>query len=168
MTHTMTPDERVEYEALMAEVLAEAKRSGDRTELLLDKLRDAEQANRSWATRLLDDYCRDGASKDVRRAAKAGRSADLKLKRGGVRQVPVVVGVVRDGEWEQVPLPTITRSELSAHAEMIRAQIAALGAHETAARRLLATMDRHPECTTLGEALDAEGRDLDDVLGSAA
>lgn len=168
MSHTLTPTERVEFEALMADALEREKRTGDRTDLVLDMLFDARQAGRSWAQRVLDDYTRDGCAKDVRRAAKAGQTETLRLKRGGTRQVPAVVGIIRDGEWEQVPLPTLSRPELSSHAAMIRAQIAGLGAHEAAMRRLLAAFDRHPECATVGEALAADGSSVADALGVAA
>jgi hypothetical protein len=164
---TMTPSERVEFEALKSEVAAKTTITAERTDLMLDGLLDAQQAGRTWATRVMDDAMRDGISKMVKEKGKARDRAGYATAKGTV-DLSAVSGVKRDGQWQQLKFEQMSRDELIAHLDIVESNLAALGVRKGAVARLLRIYDQHPDAPTLAAALDAADVTLDDVLGEAA
>lgn len=71
MSHAhWSPDDRDEYDALVDEVLVATDDSTDRAALFLRKLRDAEQAQRFWASDVLREIEHDGSRKRIVDEAK--------------------------------------------------------------------------------------------------
>lgn len=167
MKLAMTTEERAEFEALVSEVMAAHKTTGDRADALLDGLRDARQAHKSWASHVLDDATHDGLAKVIRSASRKKRCS-YKAKKGAVVDLASVGGVRREGQWVQLAFEEMSRPEMAGHIDLLDSQIAHLGARRGALQRLMGIFERHPTARSLADALDAEGTTLDDVLGAVA
>lgn len=170
MKLTLTPDERVEYEALIRQAVGAD--SGDKivrdvAHEILDLLHDAEQAGRTWAARVVSDLTEIGARNLARKEIKRA-TIDYTAKSGTTLAMSSRAGVRRDDEYQQVLFGDMTRTDIDYHVALLDKQLTALGARKGALKRLAAVMDEHPECATVAEALAADGRSMTDVLGIAA
>jgi hypothetical protein len=139
-------------------------------------VRLAADEGESWATEVLDRWCREGAAADYtkvfkdmntvtfirangRRARKTvAYSRPMRSKADGAiigRQIQAWWGMSRVAIFE-------LRNELVGQRE-------ALGDILSMIDRIVEAMDRHPECATAAEAWLADGHDLDEIdLGGAA
>lgn len=165
-----SPQERDEYEELLAEVCNATTDTRDRLDLLEEKLNDAMQAHRPWAFSVATQCRRFGLGKEISRFQDRNRalvSFDgrlLSMPRVQSRRVEV------DGEltYQRELIVLWTWDELrEKRREAIRATetySAKVGHYD----RLLALAEKAPGTATPAEAADVLGLDLDEYLGTAA
>ncbi|AYF29268.1 hypothetical protein CSH63_17710 [Micromonospora tulbaghiae] len=166
-----TPEERHEYEALLAEIVAATRDSGERLDLFEHRLVDAVQAQRPWASEV-DRMCRRfGLAKEVSRFQARNRA--LVAYDGEVLSLPAVqarkvakpggeVGYQRElievWSWEEL---TAKRDEALAARRTYDGKVAHYD-------RLLALRALAPSAATPAEAARMAGVDLGDWLSRAA
>lgn len=165
-------EEKAEYDALIAEVVAATNKTSDRLNLFERKLDDAVQAHRPWAREVERHCVRNGLAKEIK--AYQDRNRALVSHNGEVLNVPKVQStLVRDEEsgevfyqrelielwsWDQI---------LDKRAEALRAK---RGYTEKVAHydKLLALRDLCPDSNTPAGAAKALGLNLDEFLGVEA
>lgn len=165
-----SPQERDEYEELLAEVCNATTDTRERLDLFEEKLNDAQQAQRGWAYSVSQQCRRFGLGKEISRFQDRNRalvSFDgrlLSMPRVQSRRVEV------NGEltYQRELIVLWTWDELrSKRAEAIRSSetyTAKVGHYD----RLLALQDKAPGAATPAEAAEELAIDLDEYLGSAA
>jgi hypothetical protein len=164
-----SPDERDEYEDLLAEVCNATTDTRERLDLFEVKLDGAIQAHRPWASDVSDQSRRFGLGKEISRFQDRNRalvSFDgrlLSMPRVQARRVEVAGEVTYQRElivlwsWQEL---------LDKRAEAIRSSetyTAKVGHYD----RLLALREKAPDTKTPAQAADALGIDLDEYLGQA-
>jgi len=166
------PEEKAEYDALLAEVVAATNRTPARLDLFERKLNDAIQAHRPWAREVERHCVRSGLAKEIK--AFQDRSRAMVAHNGRVLNLPKVQStLVRNEEsgevfhqrelielwnWDQI---------VEKRAEALRAR---RGYTEKIAHydKLLALREMYPEANTPAEAAKALGLNLDEFLGVEA
>lgn len=166
-----SPEERDEYEDLIAEVVNTTTNTSDRLDLFEDKLIDAMQAQRPWAIDVARACRRYGLAKEITRFEGRSRtlvSHDGKLMSQPRVQARRVVSASGEQTYQRELIEVWTWEQLAAkRAEVLQAQdsySAKLGHYD----RLLALRDKAPDTASPAEAAAALGLDLDEWLGSAA
>jgi hypothetical protein len=165
-----SPQERDEYEDLLAEVCNATTDTRERLDLFEDKLNDAQQAQRGWAYSVARQCRRFGLGKEISRFQDRNRA--LVAFDGQVLSMPRVqarrVEVAGEVTYQRELIVLWTWEELRAkRSEAIRASdtyTAKVGHYD----RLLALKERAPGTATPAEAADELGLDLDEYLGRAA
>ena len=166
-----TPEERDEYDALLAEVVGATKVSADRLDLFEHKLLDAIQAHRPWAREVERACTRAGLAKEVARFQ--ARDKALVAHDGRVLSVPAVQARrVTDAEGQagyQRELIELWSWDAIA-AKRLEALKAQRSYDDKIAHydRLLALRVLAPEAASPAEAAKAAGVQLDDFLSKAA
>lgn len=161
-------DEREEYEAMMALVVASSKNTRDRTKLIAKLLNDAVQAHRPWARDVEYQAIRTGLAKEIK--AYQDRTRALVSHDGQVLNLPSIQSrriQSVDGEiyfqrelievwsWEQIEAKR-TEALVGQHAYTSKI------AHYDA---LLALRDMAPGAKTPDEAVRQLGTTVDQWLG---
>jgi hypothetical protein len=168
---SLTPDERALWDQLITAAVNGDMSATDvtkKSDKVLELLEDDERKGYQWADRILEEAARAGLRTFVYRWLRAHDVAAYKDHAGNVSSISTRVGVERDGGHQQVLFTELTRPELVEHVEMLQRQRQGLNDRIAAERLLIKLIDAHPGCLTVGEALDASGLTLDDVLGEAA
>lgn len=165
-------EERAEYDALLAEVVAATNKTPARLDLFERKLNDAIQAHRPWAREVERHCVRNGLAKEIK--AFQDRNRAMVAHNGRVLNLPKVQStLVRDEEsgevfyqrelielwtWEQIA---------DKRTEALKAR---QGYTEKVAHydRLLALREMCPDASTPAEAAKALGLNLDEFLGVEA
>lgn len=165
------PQERDEYEALLAEVVAATNDSRERLDLFERKLLDAVQAHRPWASEV-DRACRRfGMGKEISR--HEGRQRALVAYDGQVLSLPAVQSRKVSTASGQVSYQR-ELIELWTWEELATKRTEALTASQTYTAkvahydRLLALRALAPTATTPVDAARMAGVELDDWLSRAA
>lgn len=166
-----TPEQRDEYEFLLAEVVNATTDTSERLDLFDDKLVDAIQAHRPWATDVARSCRRAGLAKEISRFEARNRalvSHDgklLSLPRVQARRVVTAAGeqtfqreLIEVWSWEQIQAK---RAEVLQQQDTYSAKLAHYD-------RLLALRDKAPATGSPAEAAAALGVDLDEWLGTTA
>lgn len=161
-------DERDEYEEMLAEVCNATKNSSERLDLFDEKLNDAIQAHRPWASDVALSCRRFGLGKEISRFESRNRA--LVSFDGRVLSLPSVqarkVQVAGEVVYQRELLTLWTWDELlDKRAEALGAQTsysARVGHYD----RLLALREKAPDTATPQEAADALGIDLDEWLAA--
>lgn len=166
-----SPEERDEYEALIAEIVNATTDTSERLDLFDDKLIDAVQAHRPWAVDVARSCRRYGLAKEITRFEARNRtlvSHDgklLSLPRVQARRVTTATGeqiyqreLIEVWTWEQL---RAKRAEVLQSQDTYSAKLAHYD-------RLLALRDKAPDTGSPAEAAAALGLDLDEWLGKAA
>lgn len=161
----LVDDELTEYRAILEEVSAGTRSTGERAAHLQRLLADAEQAGRPWATAALDDAQLAGLAKTVKAHMKASSVVTIKkAERSGV------IGVRRNvngtEQWHQVPLGDVTWDELESSTRLAKSNAKALSITVRIQQKLLKLREDHPTTRTIGEALAAVGQSLDEYLAA--
>jgi len=166
-----SPEEREEFEALLAEVVGASRETAARLDLMDELITDAIQAHRPWATEVARSARREGYAREIKRYQDRERVAVA--YDGRVLSVPAVQArkvVDDDGAvtYQRELLQFWTWGELKAKRQ--EAVKAATTYTEKIAHydRLLMLADLAPESTTPAEAAAALGVDLGEWLGRAA
>lgn len=165
-----SPEERDEYEELLAEVCNATNDTRDRLDLFEEKLLDAIQAHRPWALSVSNQCRRFGLGKEISRFQDRNRA--LVSFDGRLLSMPTVqarrVEVGGEVHFQRELIVLWTWAELrEKRREAIRASetySAKVGHYD----RLLALEERAPGSATPAEAADQLALDLDEYLGSAA
>lgn len=163
-----SPEERDEYEALLFEVISEARQSGERVRLMEAKMADATQAHRAWVQDANRDALRTGYASQIKSYLKRNRVAlshdGLILSRPRVIGTPKVTG---EGKtfYEQALIELKTFDELRAKRSDYLAQIRAYDANVALIDKLLALADLAPGAGTPAEAALLLDIDIDEYLG---
>jgi hypothetical protein len=165
-----SPQERDEYEELLAEVCNATNDTRERLDLFEEKLADAQQAHRPWAFSVARQCQRFGLGKEISRFQDRNRA--LVSFDGRLLSMPTVqsrrVEVAGEVTFQRELIVLWTWAELrDKRAEAIRASetyTAKVGHYD----RLLALEEKAPGAATPAEAADQLGLDLDEYLGTAA
>lgn len=166
-----SPEEREEYEALLAEIAGQTNDSRERLDLFEHKLLDAIQAHRPWASEV-DRACRRfGMGKEISRFEARNRA--LVSHDGQVLSLPAIQSrriAVADGsvsyQRELIELWTWQQIEHK-RTEALTAQ--RTYDHKVAHYdRLLSLRVMAPESTSPADAAEKLGLDLDEFLAKAA
>jgi hypothetical protein len=166
-----SPEEREEYEALLAEIVEATKDTTDRLDLFEHKLLDAVQAHRPWASEVERACRRFGMGKEIARFEARNRA--LVSHDGRVLSLPAVQArksVSASGEvsFQRELIQLWTWDEITAkRTEALKAQrtYSDKVAHYD---RLLALKVLAPDSTTPSDAADQLGLDIDEFLAKAA
>jgi hypothetical protein len=168
--NTWSPQERDEYEDLLAEVCNATTDTRERLDLFEDKLNDAQQAQRGWAYSVARQCRRFGLGKEISRFQDRNRA--LVSFDGQLLSMPSVqsrrVETAGEVTYQRELIVLWTWDELrTKRGEAIRASetySAKVGHYD----RLLALQVKAPATATPAEAADVLGIDLDEYLGTAA
>lgn len=167
-----SPEERDEYDELLAQVVASTTDTTARLDLMERLIQDAVQAHRFWASDVERAARRDGFAGEIKRYQDRNRAL-VASETGRVLNVPRVQGTVgrrEDGQtfhqralielwtWEQIA---------TKRAEAIRAQ-RLYGDKVAHYDKLLALRDLCPDSATPADAARQLGINLDDWLGQVA
>jgi hypothetical protein len=163
-----SPEERDEYDAMLAEIVTSATDSGERADLMEAKMRDAIQAQRFWANDAEYHACRVGYLAQIKSYLKRNRL--LFSYEGLLISRPRVVGtksVSESGETVHIQalIETLTFDEQ--RLEYLR-QIRAYDENLALVDRLLALADMCPEASSPIDALKMLDLTVEDYLGEAA
>lgn len=168
-----SPDERVEYDALLAEVCRTADATEDRINIYEAKIADAVQAQRFWAGDVDRDARRTGYREQIKGWLKRTRVV-VNLGERNVSKASVVgVKRVRDGHVydAQVMFEVMTWQEINAKRIDSLRQVATYSDSVAMYDRLLALRDLAEgkgSARTPAEACDLLGIALTDYLQAAA
>lgn len=162
-----SPEEREEFDALLADVVATSSDTTDRLNLADKLLTDAIQAHRPWASEVATSCRREGMAREIKRHQDRQRVAVA--YNGRVLSVPAVQArkvVDTDGavSYQRELIELWTWAELlDKRAEAIRAQVtySEKVAHYD---RLLALRELAPASDSPAEAAEHLGIDLDSWL----
>lgn len=165
-----SPEEREEFEAACIEAWGSSVRQGERTEAFIDALRDARQAQRFWASDVLEEALRTGASSILKNWSK--RQRIVITFEGEVVSRPRMIGRRRDdgegrGYTEQALLDSFTLDELRSKRTEYLAQIKAYRQNIAVIDQLIALCEA-TGCDTPADAARALGVSVDDWIGRAA
>jgi len=166
-----SPEEREEYEVLLAEIVDATKDSRERIDLLEHRLLDAVQAHRPWANEV-DRACRrQGLGQEIRRFEDRRNTAFVSHD-GALLSVPATQSrrvSTPDGEVYQRELIQVwTWEEIEVkRVEAIRTR-RTYDAHIEHYDRLLALRVRCPGSATPADAAKRLGIDLDVYLAAKA
>lgn len=166
-----SPEERAEYEELLAEIVQATKDSRERIDLLEHRLLDAVQAHRPWANEVDRACLRQGLGQEIRRFEDR-RNTALVSHDGRLLSVPATQSrrvSTPDGEVYQRELIEVwTWAEIEVkRVEAIRTR-RTYDAHIRHYDLLLALHVRCPESTSPADAATRLGLDLEQYLGTAA
>lgn len=170
----LSPEERAEYDALIFEASfdehGKRRPSYEIADRMHDLLLDAVQAKRPWAQWVLDADARAG---HIRRFKRWDRIRNLVNTKDGGRLVrlsgiqalkrrnPATQGTF----WEDVELEAMSRDDLDAVIAGMRNRIEPLEMNVRLAVRLRKLVEDQ-NALTVGAALQAIGKTLDEYLGS--
>lgn len=165
-----SPEERDEYEELLAEVCNATTDTRERLDLFEEKLADAQQAHRPWAFSVARQCQRFGLGKEITRFQDRNRA--LVSFEGRLLSLPMVqsrrVEVAGEMTHQRELIVLWSWAELrDKRAEAIRSSetyTAKVGHYD----RLLALEEKAPGAATPAEAADQLGLDIDEYLGAAA
>lgn len=166
-----SPEERAEYDALLAEVVAASTKTAERLDLMDSKITDAVQAHRPWATEVLRAARRSGFSAEIRRHQDQHRvpvAYDGRVLSVPAVQARRVVDESGVAGYQRELIELWTWDELR---EKRREAVKAATTYtEKVAHydRLLMLGELAPEAKSPAEAATALGVDLADWLGRAA
>jgi hypothetical protein len=166
-----SPDERDEYEQLLAEIAGQTNDTRERLDLFEHKLLDAIQAHRPWASEV-DRACRRfGMGKEISRFE--GRNRALVAYDGRVLSLPAIQARrVKTGTGEVAFQRELLQAWTWQQIEEKRSDTlrAASSYTEKVAHydRLLALRVLAPESTSPADAAERLGLDLDEFLAKAA
>lgn len=166
-----SPQEREEFEELLAAVTSASSGTTDRLDLMDRLINDAMQAHRPWATEVARAARREGFAREIKRFQDRQRATVA--YDGRVLSVPAIQARrVVDGSgavaFQRELIELWTWDELTAkRAEAIQASrtYSEKVAHYD---RLLVLRDLAPESSTPAEAAESLGFELGDWLGRAA
>lgn len=161
-------DPQDEMVAAVAEAAKAGPRSADRHRRWLEIVLDAEQAQRQWAIDELAAIQHAGAGA---RFKKHWKPEPKPVDIGGMTiDVQTVVGVQRDGEWQQLPMAEMTLGEMTTVVEERRAARDRSTRELVVLRRVKAFLDAQGAApdATVGEVCAAASVSLDDVLAGVA
>lgn len=167
-----SPEERTEYDDLLAQVVASTTNTSRRLDLMEELIEDSVQAQRVWASDVVRAACRDGFASEIKRYQDRNRAL-VASTTGRVLNVPRVQGTVArrdDGEmYHQRALIELWTWEQIAdkRAEAIRAQ-RLYGDKIAHYDKLLALRDLCPDSSSPSDAAKQLGISLDDWLGDVA
>jgi hypothetical protein len=166
-----SPEERDEYDAMLAEIVTSATDSGERADLMEAKMRDAIQAQRFWANDAEYHACRVGYLAQIKSYLKRNRL--LFSYEGLLISRPRVVGtksVSESGETVHIQalIETLTFDELRQKRLEYLRQIRAYDENLALVDRLLALADMCPEASSPIDALKMLDLTVEDYLGEAA
>lgn len=166
----MPLENRATYDEMVAEAWEQADHQARKAgELLIAKLRDAEQAHRKWADAELETLLLAGAMKRCndwhaanhpRQTTKDGKSVRTT---GGVRRRDPETGEP-DEVFEQLAFEDMGRAQLMEYAAKADRGSDTLKADADAVRRLLTVLNKVPEADTPREACRKLGIDVKAVL----
>lgn len=139
-------------------------------ERIVNRVMAADEAEEQWAADVIERWLREGAAEDYTKAFKDMNTvtyirADGTRKRKTVaysrpmrsKSDGAIIGRQIQAWWGMGRAAIIElRSELAGQDELLRESIAMLD-------KLVAAMDRHPQCTTAAEAWEADGHDLEEI-----
>lgn len=160
-------EERLEFDELLAVVVASSSSSTERLDLMDRLVTDAIQAHRPWASDVARASRREGFGREIRRFQDRQRvpvSYD-----GQVMQVPAVQGRrVADGSFQRELIELWTWDELDVKRREAITASRTYSAKVAHYDRLLALRVASPDSKTPAEAAAALGVDLGEWLGRAA
>lgn len=166
-----TPEEREQYDALLAEVVAGTTKTSDRLNHFERLLNDAIQAHRPWARDVERSCIRNGLAKEIKNYQDRNRA--MVSHDGQVLNLPRVQGTVTRDEdgavYHQREL-----IELWSWQQIADKRVEALKGRRTYNQkiahydRLLALRDMCPDSATPAEAAEQLGLNLDEFLGLEA
>lgn len=164
-----TPEERDEFDAIVAESVESSVNQAIRTNYFLARIRDAEQAQRFFAADVLHDAERRGAASILKAALKANTTV-LVSHEGKVLTKPRMIGTQRrdlDGRTysEQTLFDYMTWDELVAKRREYLRQIDSYDANVATVDKLLALRDLAPEAINPISAVQMLGTTLERWLG---
>ncbi len=165
--NTWTPEERQEYDEVMAKVIAHSKNTAARLDLFEQLLADAIQARRIWARDVERSLLRDGLASEIRRYLH--REQALVSYRGEVLNMPRIQGV-KTRTTSGVVVHQQAMIELCPWDQIIEKRKEALKAVGTYTAKiahydkLLALHDLAPDAETPMEAAMALGTTVDKWL----
>jgi hypothetical protein len=166
-----TPQERDEYDDVIAEIVNATTDTRERLDLFDDKLADAIQAHRTWAIDVARSCRRAGLAKEISRFEARNRalvSHDGKLLSLPKVQARRVVTPTGEPAYQRELIEIWTWDQIRAkRAEALQQQdtYSAKLAHYD---RLLALQDKAPDTASPSAAAATLGIDLDEWLGAAA
>lgn len=165
--YAWAPEERVEYDQMLQDVIEQAEGTGRRVDLLERLLNDALQAHRFWARDVERHALRTGLRAQIKQ--HLDRRKVVRPARDVLVEKPRVVGIQRRTEagqvyFAQVAYDVMTFDELRAKRGEVLRQLRAYSDTIALIDRLLALADMHPEAKTVQEALDLHEMSLDDYL----
>jgi hypothetical protein len=168
---TWSPQERAEYDAMLAEVVSAATDTRERADLMEDKMHDAVQAQRFWANDAQRHACRVGYLAQIKSYLK--RTRLLFSHDGLLISRPRVVGtktISESGETVHIQalIETLTFDELRQKRLEYLRQIRAYDENLALVDRLLALADMCPQATTPTEALKVLDLTVEGYLGEEA
>lgn len=142
----------------------------DLTAEIVTNVYKADNDGEDWAAEVLDRWALAGASKDYTESYKDANHVTF-IRADGRRQRKTVA---YSRPMRDKADGTIVGRQMQAWWGMSRVAVAELRAEmaESAERqldiiamldRIIAAMDRHPQCATAAEAWQADGRDLDEI-----
>lgn len=164
-------DERKEYDALLAEVIASTSRTSERLDLFQSRIADAVQAHRPWARDVERSAARAGLAKEIK--AYQDRNRAMVAYNGTVLNLPRVQSrIVRDETGETYHQRELI--ELWSWQQLADKRAEALRGRKTYSEkvahydRLLALREMCPESVTPADAAKQLGINLDEFLGLEA
>lgn len=161
-------EEREQYDALLAEVIAETTRTHDRINHFERLLADAVQAHEPWAREVERACVRSGLAKEIK--AYQDRNRAMVSHNGQVLNLPRVQGTVARDE-DGVVYHQRELIELWTWQQIADKRVEALKGRRTYNAkiahydRLLALRDMCPDSATPAEAAESLGLSLDEFLG---
>jgi hypothetical protein len=173
MSEYLSPEERVEWNALLSDALNGSRRVDDdaidRAERMLS---DAEQAHRSWVGIVTRGIIRSGLRGHLSQISKAEHVV-LMAHNGSVVSTTTQLGVKRrrsDGSVERQleALSVISWAQLEEWLSLIEAQIDAGLVNRAKANRLLALRSQFPDTVGPAEACERMGVTVEQYLERVA
>lgn len=165
-----TSNERLEHEELMDEICDETVDPGARAGLLRERVRDAVQANRFWASELEEHVELTGYRQYANRWAQKRKQVTLHRQgRAPVTRSSVVGARADDGdggiEYVQLDLADLTREQIEEGRRADLAMTRSYGDRIALRDAYLALLDLAPEASTPREAAAQIGTTVESWLG---
>ena len=171
MIKIVEPDARREYETLLNEVLVQAEGTGERARLMQQKIDDAVQAQREWASLVKRNAEIDGYAAAIKVHLKRTRVV-VNINDREVSK-PRTIGTKRTDDAGkvidlQLPFEVLTFDQIRDKRKEYLAQARAYSDNVAMTDRLLALEEMAPGHATPAEAARALGISLDDYLARAS
>lgn len=173
---TMDEDERAEYEATMREAGGDpsngGKNAAEAAARLHQLLLDAEQAQRRWASRVLDDDVLEGHVKRLKEWWKKQAVVLVSYKGSIIGKTTRVGARKRDEDgremWQQTLFHSMTWNQVIDWLEMVERQLGGLLVNKAMGRRLLQLRDACPDSIGPADAAERLGVSVEDWLAEVA
>lgn len=168
---SMSPEERAEYQTLLAEVLGDSHEvDADMVGRYRELLIDASNAQRAWADFVLDAAQLDGLRNDLKRKVKR-ESIALVDYHGKPVGVATRVGVPKrassgKSRYVQTLFSAVSWDELAEWLDMINGQIQTLLINRHVAQRLIGLREQFPDTLGPGEACGRLGTTVEQFLAA--